>query len=350
MEDDKTKQNVGKLLGLHRTPEPGKSQIKRSGSGSGVNITGKILVTGPFGQLGSDLVPELRKKHGKENVVALGHRNIPDSFDGMLEIGDIRNMEDMKRIIEKHGITRVYHLASLLSAVGEQKPNLAWDVNMNGLKIILDLAVEYGLEVFWASSIAVFGPTTPRDNTPQHTILEPTTMYGVTKLAGEMLCQYYFLKYGVDVRSVRYPGLISYKTEAGGGTTDYAVEIFYGAIKEGKYTCFVKEETVLPMMYMDDAINATLMIMDAERNRIRVRTSYNLAAISFSAKELENEIKKHMPDFTADYVPDARQKIADSWPMRIDDSEARRDWGWQHEFDLGRMTGIMLDKLKEKLG
>jgi len=312
-------------------------------------MTEKIMVTGPFGQIGSDLVPRLQELHGKENVIVLGHRNIPDDFDGILERGDIRDLEAMEALISKHGITQVYHLASLLSAVGEQKPNLAWDVNMNGLKIFLDLAVEHKFKLFWASSIAVFGPTTPRENTPQHTILEPTTMYGVTKLAGEMLCQYYFFRYGVDVRSLRYPGLISYKAEAGGGTTDYSVDIFYKAITDGHYTCFVRADTVLPMMYMDDAIDATINIMEAESDRIKVRTSYNLSAISFSVKELENEIRKHIPDFTADYKPDFRQNIADTWPMVVDDSEARVDWGWDHRFGLKEMSEIMLVELRKKL-
>jgi len=309
----------------------------------------KILVTGPFGQIGSDLIPELQKNFGKENVIALGHRNIPEDYDGVLERGDVRSGEELGAVIKKHAVTQVYHLASLLSATGEEKPQLAWDVNLVGLKVLLDLAVENKLKVFWASSIAVFGPTTPRDNTPQHTILEPTTMYGVTKLAGEALCNYYFLKYGLDVRSLRYPGLISWKAEPGGGTTDYAVAIFYGALKEKRYTCFVREDTVLPMMYMDDAIKGTLMIMEAPKEKIKIRMSYNHAAISFSAKELENEIKKHIPGFTATYEPDHRQAIADSWPRVIDDSDARADWGWKHEYDLPKMTEVMLEKLKDKL-
>jgi len=312
-------------------------------------MTEKILITGPFGQIGSDLVPRLQEIHGKENVIALGHRNIPESYTGILERGDIRDKNSMSALIKSHRITQVYHLASLLSAAGEQKPHLTWDVNMNGLKVFLDLAVEYKFKLFWASSIAVFGNTTPRENTPQHTILEPSTMYGVTKLAGEAICQYYFLKFGVDVRSLRYPGLISYKAEAGGGTTDYAVEIFYKAITDNHYTCFVKEDTVLPMMYMNDAINATLQIMEAGNEEIKVRTSYNIAAISFSVKELVEEIRKHLPDFTVVYEPDFRQAIADSWPMVIDDSDSRKDWNWKHEFDLGKMTEIMLEKLGEKL-
>ncbi len=308
-----------------------------------------VLVTGPFGQIGSDLVPELQKLHGKDNVIALGHRNIPDDFDGILEKGDIRNYEEMEAIIKKYNITQVYHLASLLSAVGESKPDVAWDVNMNGLKVFLDLARDNNMKLFWASSIAVFGPTTPRENTPQKTVLEPTTMYGVTKLAGELLCQYYFLKYGVDVRSIRYPGLISWKAEPGGGTTDYAVAIFYDAIQKGKYTCFVKEETVLPMMYMDDAIKGTIDIMEAPADKIKVRTSYNHSAISFSVKELADEIKKRMPEFEVEYEPDHRQAIADSWPMTVDDTVAREEWGWAHEFDLSKMTDVMFEELKKKL-
>lgn len=307
----------------------------------------KILVTGAFGQIGSDLVPELQRKYGKENVIALAHKNISEDFNGIVEEGDVKEKELIGKIIQKYKITQIYHLASLLSATGEKNPNLAWDININGLKNILDLAVEYKIKVFWPSSIAVFGPTTPKENTPQRTIIEPTTMYGITKLAGEMLCQYYFLKYNLDVRSLRYPGLISYKAEPGGGTTDYAVDIFYKAIRENKYTCFVNEDTVLPMMYMDDAIKATIIIMDA--HNIKIRTSYNLAAISFSVKELAEEIKKYIPNLKINYEPDARQKIADSWPRTIDDSAARRDWGWKHEFDLQKMVKIMLEKLKEKL-
>lgn len=288
--------------------------------------------------------------HGKDNVIALGHKNIPEGFTGILEEGDVRDVESIKSIIVKHNVTQIFHLASLLSANGEAKPDLAWDVNMQGLKNMLDLAVEHKFRLFWPSSIAVFGPTTPKDNTPQRTILEPTTMYGVTKLAGEMLCQYYNFRYGIDVRSIRYPGIISYKALPGGGTTDYAVAIFYSAIKGEKFECFVSEDTVLPMMYMDDAVEATLKIMDADIEKIKVRTSYNLAAISFSAKELEDEIRKLVPGLTVTYKPDHRQKIADSWPRFVDDSQARRDWAWAHEFDITRMTEVMLDNLRRKLG
>jgi len=308
----------------------------------------KILVTGAFGQIGSELVPALQKKYGISNVISLGHQNIPVDFEGIIEKGDITNKEELKKIIQKYKIDTVFHLASILSAKGEQNPSLTWEVNIGGLKNILDLSTEFKFKIFWPSSIAVFGPTTPKDNTPQRTILEPTTMYGVTKLAGELLCQYYFLKYGVDVRSVRFPGLISWKAEPGGGTTDYAVAIFYDALKYGKYQCFVREDTILPMMYMDDAIRSIFEIMEADADKIKIRTSYNLAAISFSAKELEEEIKKHLP-LEVVYLPDERQKIADSWPKSIDDSEARKDWGWQHQFDLAKMTEAMIENLKIKL-
>ncbi len=309
----------------------------------------KILVIGPFGQIGTELFPELQKLYGDDNVVALGHKNIPKDFSGIIEKGDIREKDILKTIITKYKITQIYHLASLLSAVGEKNPQLAWDVNMGGLKNILDLAVEFNLKLFWPSSIAVFGPTTPRENTPQHTSCEPTTMYGVTKFAGELLCQYYNLKYGLDVRSVRFPGLISYKAAPGGGTTDYAVAIFYGALTDQKYTCFVSEDTVLPMMYMDDAIKSIMMLMQADSEKIKIRTSYNLTAISFSVKELEQEIKKTIPLLKVEYQPDERQDIANSWPKIIDDSIARKDWGWEHKIDLAKMTKIMLENLKKKL-
>ncbi len=312
-------------------------------------MTEKILVTGPFGQIGSELVPELQKRYGKENVVALGHRHIPEDYEGVLEKGDVRNKEEMEEVIKKHEITQVYHLASLLSAVGEKRPHLAWDVNVNGLKTFLDLGVEHDLKMFWASSIAVFGPTSPLQDTPQHTILEPVTIYGVTKVTGELMCQYYHKKYGLDVRSLRYPGLISYKEEPGGGTTDYAVEIFYKAIEEGEYTCFVKADTKLPMMFMEDAIRGTLMVMDAPEEDITVWTSYNHTALSFTVEELEAEIKKHIPDFKVIYEPDERQETADSWPDSIDDSKAREDWGWDHRYDLKKMTEVMLENLRKKL-
>jgi nucleoside-diphosphate-sugar epimerase len=249
----------------------------------------------------------------------------------------------MRSVIERHGIDTVYHLAALLSARGEQEPHRAWSVNLVGLKIVLDLAVEFSLrQVFWSSSIAVFGPTSPREMTPQHAILEPTTIYGVTKLAGEHLCAYYHRKYGVDVRSIRYPGLVSYRAFSGGGTTDYSVEMFFEARKHGRYTCFVRPDTRLPLLYMDDAVRATLELMDADPNTLTVRTSYNLAGCDFSAGELATEIAKRVPGFTCDFVPDFRQAIADSWPMTIDDAPARRDWGWVPEYDLPRLADAML--------
>lgn len=311
----------------------------------------KILVTGALGQIGSELIPELRKKFGRDNVIAVGHHKKPtEEFknSGPFEMADSRDREELKVLIEKYQIDTIYHLVGILSAVGEKNPNLAWDVNMNGLKNVLDIAVEYKIErVFWPSSIAAFGPTTPLENTPQKTVLEPTTMYGVTKVAGELLCQYYFVKYGLDVRSLRYPGIISWKTPPGGGTTDYAVAIYYDAVAKGSYQCFVREDTVLPMMYMDDAVRATMQLMDAEEDKITVRTAYNLAAISFSAKELAENVAKHVPDFKCTFVPDERQKIADSWPKTIDDSKARGDWAWQHEYDLDKISVEMIRNLKK---
>jgi nucleoside-diphosphate-sugar epimerase len=309
----------------------------------------KILVTGAFGQIGSELVPALQKKHGEENVVALGHHTIPPDFTGIVEKADVTDKHAMAELMKKYQFDTVYHLVSLLSAKGEVDPALTWDINMNGLRHILDFAKEYKLKVFWPSSIAAFGPTTPRVKTPQKTVLEPTTMYGVTKVAGELLAQYYFQKYGVDVRSIRYPGIISWKTPPGGGTTDYAVAIFYDGIQKGAYECFVREDTTLPMMYMDDAVHATINLMEADPSKLTIRTSYNLAAISFTAKELAEEINKHVKvDVT--YVPDHRQKIADSWPQSIDDSQARQDWGWNHEYDLSKMTAEMIAQLKVKFG
>jgi nucleoside-diphosphate-sugar epimerase len=310
----------------------------------------KILVTGAFGQIGSDLVPQLMKIYGSENVISLGHKNIPGNFKGIVEIlSDITDIGGLEKIIQKHQITTIYHLVSLLSAKGEINPSLTWEVNMKGLKNILDLSVKYKIKLFWPSSIAAFGPTTPRVNTPQKTVLEPTTMYGVTKVAGENLCLYYHKKFDLDVRSLRYPGLISYKAEPGGGTTDYAVAIFYEAILKGKYTCFVSAETILPMMYMDDAVKATIDLMRVDQKKISIRNSYNIAAISFKASELAEEINKHIK-VEVDYQPDERQKIANSWPQTIDDSQARQDWNWQHEYDLSKMTIVMLEKLKNKIG
>ncbi len=310
----------------------------------------KILVTGAFGQIGSDLVPALVQIYGQDNVVALGHHNVPVNFTGVVEkLVDINDSLALEKIITKHRITIIYHLVSLLSAKGEVDPNMTWEVNVGSLKIFLDLSVKYKIKLFWPSSIAVFGPTTPRVETPQETILEPTTMYGITKVVGENLCAYYHLKYGLDVRSLRYPGLISYKAEPGGGTTDYAVAIFYGALLKGEYNCFVRKDTMLPMMYMDDAIRATISLMQADSSKLTIYHSYNLSAISFTVQELADEINKYLK-VKVDYQPDLRQNIADSWPQSINDGQARKDWGWQHQYDLVKMTAVMLEKLKIKLG
>lgn len=308
----------------------------------------KILVTGAFGLVGSDLIAALSKKYSSDQLVAISHNAVASS-QATIEKADVRDSETLARIIEKHGITEIYHLAGLLSVGSEKTPNLAWDVNLGGLKNILDLAVKYNTKVFWPSSIAAFGPTTPKLNTPQHTILEPTTMYGVNKVAGELLCQYYFMRYGLDVRSLRYPGLTGYKAPPGDGTTEYSVHIFYGAINEKKYTIFLKEDARLPMMYIDDAIEGTIQLMEADSKKLTVRTSYNFGAISFTPKELAEELSKLVPGFTYDYKPDARQKIAEGWPQSIDDSQARKDWGWNHKFDLTRMTKVMYEGLKVKL-
>ncbi len=310
----------------------------------------RVLVTGATGQIGSELVPALRERYGRDNVIALVHSSSPSEElkAGILERGDATDKAFLASLIDKYEITVVFHLVGVLSAKGEQDPQLAWRVNMGSLKHVLDLAVEKKFRLFWPSSIAVFGPTTPRDRTPQRTILEPSTMYGVTKLAGEALCSYYHRKYGVDVRSLRYPGIISYKTPPGGGTTDYAVDIFYKALQQGRYECFLKEDATLPMLSMDDAVRATLQLMDAPAEKLTVRTSYNLAAISFSPAQLAAEIKKRVPALVVTYRPDHRQAIAESWPRVIDDSVARKDWGWKHEHDLPKLVAYMLDGLNEK--
>jgi len=313
----------------------------------------KILVTGATGQIGSELTLKLRKKYGNDNVVAAGHKRKPS--EKLLESGpfvylDVTDKEAIEKVVKEYEIDTIYHLAAVLSAIGEEKPQLAWHVNINGLYNVLEVTREHGVQrVFWPSSIAVFGPEAPRVNTPQNTVLIPRTVYGVTKVAGELLCNYYFTKFGVDVRSVRYPGIISSETLPGGGTTDYAVEIFYEAIKHRRYVCFVREDTVLPMMYMPDCLKAALDLMEADADKITCRTSYNVSAMSFSAGELVAEIKKYIPDFTCEFKPDFRQKIADSWPMSIDDSAARRDWGWKPAYDLAAMTRDMIEKLTRKL-
>jgi len=307
---------------------------------------GTILVTGANGQIGSELVDALRQRHGPKAVVGLDLREAPDGAAGPHITGDVRNHEEMEAAIHSYNVDTVYHLASLLSATGEQHPDRAWDVNMNGLKHILDLARKHDLQLFWPSSIAVFGPSTPRHHTPQETALDPTTMYGVTKRSGELLCRYYHHRHNVDVRSLRYPGLISYKTEPGGGTTDYAVDMYRAAAEGTPYACYLRADTRLPMMYIPDAIQATLALMDAEAEALSVRDSYNLTALSFSAEELATHLHEHAADgFAVSYDPDDRQAIADDWPATINDSAARADWNWQPEYDLGAMTRDMLAHL-----
>ncbi|MFH0817102.1 MAG: NAD-dependent epimerase/dehydratase family protein [Candidatus Micrarchaeota archaeon] len=310
---------------------------------------GKILVTGAFGLVGSELVPALQKKHGVEKVIALVHTHAPEHFEGVVEKGDVTDKACIEKFIKQDDVTEIYHLAGILSAGSEKNPEAAWAVNLGGLKNVLDLSVKHKLKVFWPSSIAAFGPTTPKEKVPQHTVLEPTTIYGVAKVSGELLCQYYFQRYGLDVRSLRYPGLIGWRAPPGDGTTEYAISIFYGAIKEKKYTCFLKEDSVLPMMYLDDAIKGTLDLMDATKDKIRIRTSYNFTAVSFAPKDIYLELKKHVPELKITYEPDQRQKIADSWPKTIDDSAARKDWNWKPKYDLATMTKDMYGHLSEKL-
>ncbi len=305
----------------------------------------KILVIGASGQIGVELTLALRKIYGNNNVIAsdLREQNPLLEGTGPYVSLDVMNKEMLHVQVIRQSITQIYLLAAILSATGEKNPNLAWHLNMQGLLNVLDIAREEKLhKVYWPSSIAVFGPTSPKQNCPQQTVIEPTTVYGISKYAGEFWCNYYNLKFGVDVRSLRYPGLISYKSSPGGGTTDYAVEIYYEALEEKKYTCFLKEDTYLPMMYMPDAINATLQIMEAPMEKIKLRTSYNIASMSFSPKGIAASIQQQMPEFTIDYKPDYRQSIADSWPQSIDDSAARNDWGWKHEYELPQMTTEML--------
>ncbi len=309
----------------------------------------KILVTGASGLVGSDLCLALEKEVGKENLVAFERHEAPPSFHGISERGDVRDKAAIEKILKKHQITEIYHLAALLSAGSEKDPELAWDVNVNGLRYILELAAQHKCKLFWPSSIAAFGPTTPKERVPQHTVLEPTTMYGVNKVTGELLCQYYFNRYGVDVRSLRYPGLLGYKAPPGDGTTEYAIHMFYGAIQKNHYVSYIGKGTVLPMLYMDDAIKATIGLMHAPKEKISIRTSYNIAGVQFAPEELVREIARHNPRFTCEYEPDSRQKIADSWPRTIDDSQARKDWGWKHDFDLPKLTDIMYEQIKKKL-
>ena len=310
----------------------------------------KILVIGASGQIGVELTLALRKIYGNTHVIAsdLREQNALLEGTGPYVSLDVMNKEMLHVQVIRQGITQIYHLAAILSATGEKNPGLAWHLNMQGLLNVLDIAREEKIhKVYWPSSIAVFGPTSPKKNCPQQTIIEPTTVYGISKYAGEFWCNYFHQRFGVDVRSLRYPGLISYKSPPGGGTTDYAIEIFYEALEEKKYECFLDENTYLPMMYMPDAIRATIELMEAPADKISIRTSYNISGMSFSPKEIGAQVKKHIPDFTISYKPDYRQAIANSWPQSIDDSVARKDWGWKEEYDLSAMTSDMFANLDQ---
>ncbi|MBL7932239.1 MAG: NAD-dependent epimerase/dehydratase family protein [Bacteroidia bacterium] len=312
------------------------------------NTGEKVLIIGAGGQIGLELTENLSKIWGASNVVPTDLKPTESFKNNPFEQMDALDKDALFGIVKKHKITQVYHLAALLSATGEQKPMSAWKLNMESLFHVLDLAKEkYIKQVYWPSSIAVFGPTTPRENTPQYTVMEPSTVYGISKQAGERWCEWYFQKHGVDARSLRYPGLIGWKSAPGGGTTDYAVHIFHEALKTASYECFLSENTTLPMMHMEDAIRATIEIMQAPAEKVKIRGSYNLSGISFSPKEIANEIKKHIPEFKISYKPDFRQAIADSWPKSIDDSRAREDWGWKVKYDLPKLVENMLVNLKE---
>jgi nucleoside-diphosphate-sugar epimerase len=304
----------------------------------------RILIIGAAGQVGTDLTAALRARHGLDRVVATYHRTFPVLHGhAPAEFLDVTDREALRSIIEQYNIGTIFHLAAVLSGTGEIDPNHAWHINVVGLKNVLDLAVEFTMnQVFWPSSIAVFGPLSPRVSTPQHTILEPNTMYGITKVVGEQLCHYYYQKYQLDVRSIRYPGLVTYKTFSGGGTSDYSVEMFIEAKKRGRYTCFVRANTQIPLLYMEDAVRATLQLMEADAARLTVRTSYNLAGLEFTAGDLAKAVGDKVNGFVCDFVPDFRQAIADSWPMSIDDSAAREDWRWRAEFDLHSMVDAMI--------
>ncbi len=308
----------------------------------------KILVIGSLGQLGSELTEELGKTYGVDNVIGSDVR-VPEEVNGPFEQLDILNKDRLGELLHKYKPAQVYHLAALLSATAEKKPKLGWTLNMDGLFHVLDAAKELDFikKIYWPSSIAVFGPNTPRENTPQNCVMDPNTIYGISKLAGERYCEYYHEKYGVDVRSIRYPGLIGYKSAPGGGTTDYAVSIYHDALETGKHNCFLTEDTELPMLYMPDALKATIGIMDAPSDSIKIRSSYNVAGMSFSPKEITAAIQKEVPSFTTEYNPDERQAIADSWPMSINDDEARQQWGWKPDYNLEEMTKDMLLNLKK---
>lgn len=312
----------------------------------------RILVTGACGQIGSELSFALRKEHGSENVIITDIAEPPPGLRnaGPFEFLDVTQRGAIAAIVDRYEVDTIYHMAALLSATGEKKPHVAWEVNITGLYKVLEIARERRIaRVFWPSSIAAFGPETPKVNTPQETVMRPTTMYGITKVAGELLSNYYVERFGLDVRGVRYPGIISCETMPGGGTTDYAVEIFYEALKHQRYTCFLEEDTVLPMLYMPDCIRATLMLMDADCEELEHHADFNLAGFSFSPAELAAEITKHIPEFEITYEPDYRQEIADSWPCTIDDSAAREEWGWEPAYDLPAMVEDMLQKLRRKL-
>jgi nucleoside-diphosphate-sugar epimerase len=315
-------------------------------------MTTKILIIGACGQIGTELTAKLRAEYGQDNVIASDIRKLNNDIvnNGIFEVVNALDYNQIEHLLEKYQITDVYLMAALLSATAEKNPAFAWDLNMNSLFHVLNLAKAGKIKkIFWPSSIAVFGPTTPRQNTPQYTIMEPSTVYGISKQTGERWCEYYNKQYGVDVRSIRYPGLISWSTEPGGGTTDYAVDIYHKAILDGKFTSFLSENTALPMMYMDDAIKATIKIMQADADKVKIRSSYNLSGMSFTPKEIAEEIKKHYPSFTIDYAPDFRQKIADSWPASIDDSSAREDWDWSNDYNLENMTVEMFEQLNSNV-
>ena len=308
-----------------------------------------ILILGASGQIGGELTEKPRNIYGSNHVIASDIRNGNDALmnSGPFEIIDATDKDGILEVVHKYKVTQIYLLAAMLSVTGEQFPQKAWDLNMSSLLAVLDIAKEKHVhQVYWPSSIAAFGPTTPKNNTPQKTIMEPSTVYGISKISGEFWCNYYYEKFGVDVRSLRYPGIISWKSKPGGGTTDYAVDIFFKAIEEGAYECFLGENTRLPMMYMEDAVNATIKLMQADAKDIKVRTSYNLSAIDFTPKELATQIQQFLPDFKITYNPDFRQQIADSWPQTIDDSEARKDWNWSHKFDLSSMANDIIKNLQ----